>query len=58
MVGKWPGVRLLFGIHPMADGAALHEDDRVMTIFPRHGGGEAEYKAGLGAAGDEFETLR
>ena len=57
VMGKGPGVRLLFGIHAMADRAALHEDDRVMAVFPRDGSGQPEHEAGLRAAGDEFETV-
>ncbi len=39
MMGKRPGIRLLFGIHPVADRPALHEDDRMVAVLARHRGG-------------------
>src|SRR5208282_4027246 len=36
LVIEGPSGGLLFGIDAMADRAALHEDNRVMAILPRH----------------------
>ena len=49
---------LLEGIHAMPDGAALHEDDRMMTVFADRRGSEAEQVAGFHLTQDLLETER
>jgi hypothetical protein len=48
--------RLLPGIDTMTDGAALHEDDRVVAVFPRHRRRQAKHVSGLGLPSDGFEA--
>ena len=50
--------RLLPGIDTIPHRPALHEDDRMVAVLSRHGGGQARDKLRLGLAGDLLETLR
>jgi len=47
---------LLPGIDAITDRAALHEDDRMMSILSRHGCGQAEHKLCSGLACDRFKA--
>ena len=40
----------------MTDRTALHEDDRVMAVLPRHRRGQPQHVAGLGRPRDGFEA--
>ena len=51
-----PSGGLLFGIDAMTDRAALHEDNRVMAILPRHRRGQTKDILGLGPPRDGFEA--
>ena len=51
-----PSRRLLPGIDPMTDRAALHEDDRVVAVLSRHRRRQAEHVSGLGLPRDGFEA--
>ena len=53
-----PCRRLNLGADSMPDRAALHEDDRVMTVLPSDGGGEAKHVPGPGPSCDQFEAVR
>ena len=48
--------RLLSGIDAMTDRAALHEDDRVMAILPRHCRGQTQTYRAFAAQRDRFEA--
>jgi hypothetical protein len=49
---------LLLGIDPISNGSALHENDRMMTVFSSDGGRETGDESGLGPADDLLETGR
>ena len=51
-----PSRCLLLGIDAMTDRAALHEDDRVVAVLPRHRRRQAEHVSGLGLPRDGFEA--
>jgi len=53
-----PCSRLNLGADSMPDRAALHEDDRVMTVLPSDGGGEAKHIPGPGPSCNLFEAVR
>jgi hypothetical protein len=57
-MGKRAGMCLLFRIHAVADGAALHEDDRMMAVLAYHCGGKSEDETRFRSTSDQFETLR
>src|SRR5215469_3602223 len=44
---KGTGRGLFLGVDTITDGAALHEDDRVVTVLPRHGCGQPGNKLRL-----------
>jgi hypothetical protein len=48
--------RLLPGIDAMTDRTALHEDDRVVAVLPRHRGRQPEHVSGLGRSCDGFKA--
>jgi hypothetical protein len=50
------GRGLLAGIDPMTDWTALHEDDRVMAVFPCHRRGQPQHVAGLGGPRDGLKA--
>lgn len=56
-VGEGACGGLLAGIDSVSDGAALHEDDGMVSVLAGDGGGEAEDEFGFCASGDEFEAL-
>ena len=56
LVVEGPSGRLLLGIDAMTDRAALHEDDRVVAILPRHRCRQAKDISGLGLPRDGFEA--
>jgi len=45
-------------INAMPNRAALHEDNRMMTIFAGHGRGQSEDVARLRSAGHKLKTRR
>ncbi len=51
-----PSGRLLLCVNAMTDLAALHEDDRVVAIFPRHRRRKAEHVSSPCLPRDGFET--
>ena len=58
MMGERPAGRLPPGIHAMSDGAALHEQGRVLAILSRHGCRQPGDVLRLGSVGDLRETGR
>ena len=53
-----PPRRLGTRIYAMSNGAALHEDDRMVTIFAGHGCGQSEDIARFRPTGHELKTRR
>ena len=51
------GRRLTLGINAMADGAALHEDNRMMTVFATDRRGQPGDKLGFCLSYDLLETV-
>ena len=58
LVGERPAGRLPPGVHAMSDGAALHEQGRVLAILSRHGCRQPDDVPRLGSVGDLRETGR
>jgi hypothetical protein len=50
--------RLRFGVHPMPHGAALHENDWMMTVFARHRRGQAQDESRLRQTDYLFKAVR
>ena len=50
--------RLRFGVHPMPHGAALHEDDWMMTVLARHRRGQAQDESRLRPTDHLFKAVR
>jgi hypothetical protein len=55
-VSEGPGRGLLFRIDAIPHRAALHEDDRVMTVFARKCGGQAGNEPRFSPARDQFKA--
>ncbi len=53
-----PRGSLGFRVHTMANRAALHENDRVVTVLASHRGRQTGHKFRFGAADDQFKTPR
>ena len=58
LVGERPAGRLPPGVHAMPDGAALHEQGRVLAILSRHRCRQPDDVPRLGSVGDLRETGR
>ena len=63
--GRWTDIDLVsegsrrglaFRVNAMANGTALHENDRVMSVLSRDGCGQTGDKLRLGPASDHFKT--
>ncbi len=48
---------LFAGVHTMPDGTALHENDRMMAVFPRNGCRKSDDKSSLKSAGDLLKAM-
>src|SRR5882762_1107643 len=53
-----PCHRLRLCVHSMPYGTALHEDDGMMPVLPRHGRRQAEDETSLRASDDLLEAVR
>src|SRR5882672_6958000 len=56
MMSKWTRRCLLPSVDTMPDRPALHEDDGMMAVLARDGGGEAGNELGLGPARNQFKA--
>src|SRR2546426_10788375 len=56
MVRERPEASLLPGIDAVTHRAALHENNRVVPVFPVDGSGEPGDVSALGPAGDQFKA--
>ena len=56
LMSERPRGGLLFRIDPIPHRAALHEDNRVVSVFAGDGGGQACDEPRFGAAGDQLKA--
>ena len=58
LMGKGSRSSLLAGVDTMPHGAALHENDRVLSVLSRQSGGQPERVSGLRPPSNRLEAAR